>query len=157
MVKISKDGLLEANNAIISGTVYATDGEFSGKISATKGDVGGWNISPSEISSGKLRLIGENGTERTSSLISGYSNLKISCGGKIVLTKQITQSASVSGFNVEDTLFNDKKTFEVRFDVKGGTYLNYSSCSALVKYYYSGSNYTSDSGSCGVQLDQEKN
>jgi len=32
LVKISKDGLLEANNAIISGTIYATDGEFTGDI-----------------------------------------------------------------------------------------------------------------------------
>ena len=32
--KISKKGLLEANNALIYGTVYATNGEFSGKIQA---------------------------------------------------------------------------------------------------------------------------
>ena len=32
--KISKEGLLEANNALIYGTVYATNGEFSGKIQA---------------------------------------------------------------------------------------------------------------------------
>ena len=31
-VKISKDGLLTANNAVIHGTIYATDGEFKGKI-----------------------------------------------------------------------------------------------------------------------------
>ena len=32
--KISKEGLLEANNALIYGTVYATNGEFSGRIQA---------------------------------------------------------------------------------------------------------------------------
>lgn len=37
LVKISKDGLLTANNAVIYGTIYATDGEFTGKITATSG------------------------------------------------------------------------------------------------------------------------
>ena len=41
LVKISKDGLLEANNAIIYGTVYATDGEFTGKVTATSGSFKG--------------------------------------------------------------------------------------------------------------------
>ena len=41
LVKISKDGLLEANNAIIYGTVYATDGEFTGKVTATSGEFKG--------------------------------------------------------------------------------------------------------------------
>lgn len=41
LVKISKDGLLEANNAIIYGTVYATDGEFTGKVTATSGSFAG--------------------------------------------------------------------------------------------------------------------
>lgn len=44
LVKISKDGLLTANNAIIHGTIYATDGEFTGKITATSGDIGNWKI-----------------------------------------------------------------------------------------------------------------
>lgn len=44
LVKISKDGLLTANNAVIYGTIYATDGEFTGKITATSGDIGNWKI-----------------------------------------------------------------------------------------------------------------
>lgn len=58
-VCISKEGLLQANNAIIYGTIFATDGEFSGSIScgdsfsvgkdgyliAQRGKIGGWNIS----------------------------------------------------------------------------------------------------------------
>lgn len=69
-VCISKDGLLQANNAIIYGTIYATDGEFSGSIScgnnfsvtkngsvtATNGKIGGWKISKTTISA-------DNGTE----------------------------------------------------------------------------------------------
>ena len=44
MVKISKEGLLEANNAIIKGTVYASAGEFSGKVTASSGFIGNWHI-----------------------------------------------------------------------------------------------------------------
>lgn len=40
-VKISKDGLLEANNAIIHGTVYATNGSFTGTVHATDGSFAG--------------------------------------------------------------------------------------------------------------------
>lgn len=38
---VSKDGLLTARNAVIYGTVYATDGKFEGEIHATSGDIGG--------------------------------------------------------------------------------------------------------------------
>lgn len=41
---ISTQGLLTARNALIYGTVYATDGEFAGKITAESGRIGGWNI-----------------------------------------------------------------------------------------------------------------
>jgi hypothetical protein len=40
---LSTDGLLTANNAIIYGTVYATNGEFTGKIIANEGNIGGHN------------------------------------------------------------------------------------------------------------------
>lgn len=36
-LNVSKDGLLTARNAIIYGTIYATDGEFTGKVTATSG------------------------------------------------------------------------------------------------------------------------
>lgn len=39
--KVSKEGLLEANNAVIYGTVYATNGEFSGTVNATSGTFNG--------------------------------------------------------------------------------------------------------------------
>lgn len=52
LVKIEKNGLLEANNAIINGTVYATDGEFTGTVHAGKGDIGGWSITDDAIYKG---------------------------------------------------------------------------------------------------------
>lgn len=36
----------------LKGTVYASDGEFSGKISATMGSIGGWNIGSDKLYSG---------------------------------------------------------------------------------------------------------
>ena len=41
---VSTQGLLTAANAVIYGTVWATNGEFTGKIHATEGDIGGWKI-----------------------------------------------------------------------------------------------------------------
>jgi len=46
---ISKDGLLTAKNAIVYGTVYATDGKFSGNITSEDGLIGGWKISKNLI------------------------------------------------------------------------------------------------------------
>jgi len=40
-VCVSTDGLLTARNALIYGTVYATDGEFSGKVTAKEGSITG--------------------------------------------------------------------------------------------------------------------
>jgi hypothetical protein len=49
---------LVADNAVIWGTIYATNGEFTGEITATGGDIGGWNVSRSELSSGSTFLSG---------------------------------------------------------------------------------------------------
>ena len=44
---VSREGLMEAHNAIVYGTIFATAGQFSGEVNATKfiaGDPGGLNI-----------------------------------------------------------------------------------------------------------------
>ena len=46
---ISKDGLLTAKNAIIYGTVYATDGRFDGAINANEGNIGGCTFENGEL------------------------------------------------------------------------------------------------------------
>ena len=57
-LKIDSDGLLKARNAIIYGdsviygTVYASNGEFSGKISSTSGSIGGFRISDGSLGDG---------------------------------------------------------------------------------------------------------
>lgn len=53
LVKISKNGLLEANNAIIYGKVYASEGEFGGKLVAATGEFcGDLRVNPSTSSPG---------------------------------------------------------------------------------------------------------
>ena len=41
---IEKGGLLTARNAWIHGTIYATDGEFTGNVTATSGKIGGFSL-----------------------------------------------------------------------------------------------------------------
>lgn len=63
-VCISKDGLLTARNAVIYGTIYATDGEFSGKISTATLDAnsirlnGALNVYSSSSKTEKSGFIG---------------------------------------------------------------------------------------------------
>ena len=56
LVKVSKDGLLQANNAIITGTVYSAEG-----------DIAGWKINEGSISS-KGTLISSSDTELYASI-----------------------------------------------------------------------------------------
>ena len=48
---LSKDGLLTAKNAVIYGTIYATNGEFTGKITSVNGSIGGWEINEKALKS----------------------------------------------------------------------------------------------------------
>ena len=48
--KISKQGLLEADNAVIHGTIYAENGEFSGELKGATGDFSG------ELNCGSLHV-----------------------------------------------------------------------------------------------------
>ena len=65
---VSTKGLLTANNAVISGTIYATNGWFSGGISASEGHFGNWKIlktgqlkgTPSDIKAGYEIILNPN-------------------------------------------------------------------------------------------------
>lgn len=63
-LKIDSDGLLKARNAIIYGdsviygTVYASNGEFSGKITSTSGSIGGFRISDGSLGDGEYASAG---------------------------------------------------------------------------------------------------
>jgi hypothetical protein len=47
------DALLgtDGDNLFVRGTIYATDGEFSGKLSAPTGEIGGFEIAKSQLNS----------------------------------------------------------------------------------------------------------
>lgn len=47
--QVDSNGLLTASNAIIYGTVYATNGSFSGRIESTSGTIGGWGINSNTL------------------------------------------------------------------------------------------------------------
>lgn len=66
---ISSKGLLTAKNALIYGTVYATNGEFSGKIVADSGIIAGLNIESDSLKSGAITIYSGN------SLNGAYINL----------------------------------------------------------------------------------
>ena len=79
---VSKTGLLEANNAIIYGTIYATDGIFSGKLegatgtfkgSVQVGNAGGGNYNLSIDTNGKI-------TTRGSADFAGSTHIGGQCG-----------------------------------------------------------------------------
>ena len=48
---VDSNGLLTASNAVIYGTVYATDGIFSGELTSTSGNIGAWTINQSGLKS----------------------------------------------------------------------------------------------------------
>ncbi len=83
--KVSKNGLLEANNALIYGTVYATNGRFAGEVIATSGTFTG-DIMANSLTANKSGTIAgwtfnENGFFRENSSFSqliGSNGISIS-------------------------------------------------------------------------------
>ena len=53
---VSSEGLLYGANAVISGTIYATNGWFSGKVSAREGEIGNWIINTNSDLQGEAKL-----------------------------------------------------------------------------------------------------
>ena len=54
---LQKDGLLKANNAVIHGVIVATDGHFTGEITAKSGDIGGWTIATKTIDDAQRKCL----------------------------------------------------------------------------------------------------
>ena len=111
---ISKEGLLTARNALIYGTVYATDGEFTGKITANEGKIGNW-------------FIGTNGLYDADP--KGTTSVFLVPGGKSVSTsnndKFVISVGQYSNFNSDET--NDGNSYfgvttAGKLYAKGGTF-----------------------------------
>lgn len=97
--KVSKEGLLEADNAVIHGKIWASSGEFIGTIKAGNGDVGGWNIATDSL------WYAEEGK--------GCGFQKYGSTG----TKNTAIWAGAGGVNVKD-----KQNAEFRVDYDGSVY-----------------------------------
>lgn len=94
---VSKNGLLRANNAIISGTIYANAGE-----------IGGWSINPTKLTStigantitldpNAQTSISINGQTRESLVISAGSKFGVTSDGTLYANSANLSSATVSG------------------------------------------------------------
>ena len=69
--KVSKNGLLEANNALIYGTVYATNGRFAGEVIATSGKFTGEVIATSGKFTGDI--VADSLTANKNGTIAGWT------------------------------------------------------------------------------------
>jgi hypothetical protein len=102
--KVSKDGLLQANNAIIYGTIYAKSGEFAGKVTAGSGKIGNWTIDSGAIKGTYTTLTSDGKLSASSVSLSGTitagNGSKI--GGWTISDSNITSSNS-SGSKVYTT------------------------------------------------------
>lgn len=113
-VCINKDGLLTARNALIYGTVYATDGEFIGKVTATSGEIGGWTIEDGYIHTGDIgrdgsAFLAPNGRlSDTTHHIGGSTtqhNWTLTVGSTFGVTydgKLYTNAAKIGGWNIDN-------------------------------------------------------
>ena len=88
--KVDWAGNLYAKGATISGAVYASQGSFTGTISAKNGDIGGWSIGTDTLTGGNITL--NSGGSIT---IKDESTFHVTNNGKLTCT-----SATIGGWNV---------------------------------------------------------
>lgn len=99
-VQISKNGLLQANNAIISGTVYATNGYFKGDLSANS------------IYATNLKVY-ENGDVRMENGDLVDCNFKGSISATNGFFRGIITGSSIRGSDIQITIDDDNITDDV--------------------------------------------
>lgn len=122
-IKISSSGLLQASNAVIYGTVYASSGSFAGSVTATSGKIGDCTIV-----NGKLTVSAANitGTLTSSQIGAGIitadkiaSNAitsdKVSAGAitanKISVSDLSALGATIGGFKINSvSIYSKNKT-----------------------------------------------
>ena len=110
LVKISKDGLLEANNAIIHGEIYASKGTFSGSLSSATGTFcGDLRVNPSTTSPGYYNFnVDESGLK-----------IGVSDGGsRYMFTIQNDGSLTTRGsLNIADKFIYNDDTLIINGDI----------------------------------------
>lgn len=131
LVKISKNGLLEANNAIIYGKVYASEGEFGGKLVAATGEFcGDLRVNPSTSSPGYYNFnvdsdglkvgvadggsrymlrIKNDGDLITNGNITSYGNLitngNVNIGNKFLIETSVSENVSTTSLTLVGDLY----------------------------------------------------
>lgn len=122
-IKISSSGLLQASNAVIYGTVYASAGSFAGSVTATSGKIGDCTIV-----NGKLTVPAANitGTLTASQIGAGaitadkiasnaITSDKVSAGAitanKISVSDLSALGATIGGFKLNSvSIYSENKT-----------------------------------------------
>ena len=92
--QVWQDGTLIANKATITGIIHATDGEFSGKIIATEGNIGNWEIKDGSLVTDGIRLQAKT-EKQDAAIIVG----DISTGNSVTITSDGTLTANGAVIN----------------------------------------------------------
>lgn len=122
---VDSNGLLTASNAVIYGTVYATNGSFSGEIEANSGHIGDWSIEDgclvgeiikevpedevNHIAAYNVRTVVTMSSEATIYKTNQYENLRLeysstdnvyriqtSGGGKVTISESLELEGTIS-------------------------------------------------------------
>ena len=94
--KVDWAGNLYAKGATISGAVYASQGSFTGTISAKNGDIGGWKINSNSLST----------ADGTTMVLNSGGSITIKDTNTFHVTNQghlTCSSAKIGGWEVKDT------------------------------------------------------
>lgn len=104
-VCIDKNGLLTARNALVYGTIYATDGEFTGKVTALSGsitgdlEIGGSLYSTKNNHTVTFRGVQSNLTDSVFSIKDSDNNIpfRVNGDGSFTATKATVQGILTAG------------------------------------------------------------
>lgn len=91
--KVDWAGNLYAKGATIRGAIYASQGSFTGTISAKNGDIGGWTIGTDKLTGGNVTL--NSGGSIT---IKDENTFHVTNAGRLTCS-----SAKIGGWEVKDT------------------------------------------------------
>ena len=120
----------------ISGSIYATDGYFSGILSASEGNIGGWTIGTSSLYNndgvGKIVGIGVSGSSNNSPRFwagatdltydaASSASFNVKSGGDITGSKVLFTGGKIGGFTITDTQITSSNLI---IDSNGSLYTN---------------------------------
>lgn len=163
--KLLTDGTLQASNATIRGKIYATDGEFSGTITATGGSVGGFGVNTRSIynknSNGeylfylspndsqvnccmgnfKTRFYMQYGSSKTSYVL-GYQNTLYIHGDKLIVSAPVDfTGSSVTGVKFIGDVYTSEDGTSLQTQINGKASSTHNHDSSYAAKSHTHSNY----------------